>query len=69
MSRLPSPNSGIPISLGYSSLWSPLSPTWSLSALATVDFKRIILEIIAITAIFAIFFVLTLRPKKVLPGS
>ena len=34
-----------------------------------IDYKRLILEAIVITAVFAIFFVLTLRPKKILPGS
>jgi len=33
-----------------------------------IDYRQILLEIIAITAVFAILFVLTLRPKKVLPG-
>ncbi len=35
----------------------------------TINFKQILAEIVAITAVFAILFVLTLRPKKVLPGS
>jgi hypothetical protein len=58
--------SGIPVPLGYSPIWQPVSQGVNplLSTLPTVDFKRIILEIIAITAIFTIFFVLTLRNKN-----
>jgi len=57
---------GIPVSLGYSPIWqpAPLGTSTNLSSFPTVDFKRIILEVIAITLVFASFFVLTLRPKK-----
>ena len=34
-----------------------------------IDYRVVVLELIAITAIFGILFILTLRPKKVLPGS
>jgi TRAP-type C4-dicarboxylate transport system permease small subunit len=34
-----------------------------------IDHERMVLELIALTAIFGILFILTLRPKKVLPGS
>jgi len=69
--RLPSPNSNIPVSLGYSPIWKPLPMIYNdkpLPTLSTVDIKRVILELIAITAIFAILFVLTLRFKKLLSG-
>jgi len=60
-----------PISLGYSLLWRPLNKLSEKSSLfiSMVDINRVILELIAITAVFAILFVLTLRPKKALPGS
>jgi hypothetical protein len=53
---------GVPVSLGYSLLWRPLldaSVAVPKSFASTVDIKRVILELIAITAVFAIFFVLT----------
>jgi len=34
-----------------------------------IDIVRVILELIAITAVFGTLFVLTLRPKKVLPKT
>jgi hypothetical protein len=34
-----------------------------------IDYRVVVLELIALTAIFVILFILTLRPKKVLPGS
>ena len=59
---------GLPLSLGYSLLWKPLSDfPKNIPNLSTVDIQRVILELIAITAVFAIFFVLTLRSKKALP--
>jgi hypothetical protein len=57
----------IEASLGYSLIWKPLRYESTIATI--IDLKRVFLEIIAITAIFAIFFVLTLRPKRVLPGS
>jgi hypothetical protein len=56
-------------SLGYSLLWEPVAGYEDVLNLSFVDVKRVLLEIIAITAVFGIFFVLTLKPKKVLPGS
>jgi len=69
ISKLPSPNSNISVSLGYSPIWKSLTLTKNFTGnnkvpnLSSVDIKRVILELIAITAVFAIFFVLTLRPK------
>ncbi len=64
---------GLPLSLGYSLFWKPLvrlaETEGLIGGLSVVDIKRVILELIAITAVFGILFVLTLRPKKVLPGS
>jgi hypothetical protein len=69
---------------GYSLFWKPvifhekiitpgdeygISHTYSYYYSSSIDIKGIILELIAITAVFGIFFTLTLRPKKVLPGS
>jgi len=65
--RLPSPNSNIPVSLGYSPIWKPLPMIYQntpLSTYSSVDIKRVILELIAITAVFGILFALTLRPKQ-----
>jgi hypothetical protein len=67
--RLPSPNSNLIISIGYSPLWSPSKSSYMPSEFSVIDYGKIILELIAITAVFAILFVLTLRPKKVLPSS
>lgn len=54
------------VSLGFSFIWQP--PLWERNSVSlpfvTVDIKRVILELIAITAVFAILFVLTLKPKK-----
>jgi len=61
-----------PASLMYSFIWKPLAmvtETKIFIGLGIVDIKRVILELIAITAVFSILFILTLRPKKVLPGS
>jgi len=70
--RLPSPNSNLIISIGYSPLWSPAKFSYSgeisspmTSAFSIIDYRKIILELFAITAVFAILFVLTLRPKGV----
>ena len=53
-------------SLGFSFIWQPL--LYELDTVSapfvTVDIKRVILELIAITAVFATLFVLTLKPKK-----
>jgi hypothetical protein len=65
-------NSYYPVSLMYSFIWKPLLKITEVEAIfvgmGVVDIKRVILELIAITAVFGIFFVLTLRPKKVIPG-
>jgi len=68
---------GIPMSSKYSLLWQPALMVDYMDTLqnngvtvtTVIDFKRVILELIVITVVFAILFVLTLRPKKVLPGS
>jgi len=65
--RLPSPNSNIPVSLGYSPIWKPLPMIYQNTPLPTyssVDIKRVILELIAITAVFGVLFVLTLRLNR-----
>jgi len=69
--RLPSPNSNIVVSLGYSPIWQSLPVNYNNTPwpISVIDIPKIILELIAITAIFGILFVLTLRPKKVLPES
>jgi hypothetical protein len=46
---------------GYSLFWDP--PSYN-KLYAAIDFKIVILEIIAITAVFGVLFVLTLRPKQ-----
>jgi hypothetical protein len=58
--RLPSPNSNVSESLGYSPIWSPLPMIYgdkTIPNLSIVDIKRVILELIAITAIFGVLFV------------
>ena len=60
---------GYPTVLRYSPIWkpalfSPYEGVTSQRPLATIDYHRVILELIAITAVFAIFFVLILRPKQ-----
>jgi len=64
--RYPTINSKATISLGYAPLWSP--PTdleySRLSKFSTIDYGKIALELIIITAIFGVLFVLTLGPKK-----
>ena len=55
-------------SLGYSLIWKPLSFE-KIVNVSVIDYQRIIFELLAITAVFAIFFVLTIKPKKVLPRS
>jgi len=67
-----SPNSNIISSFGFAWLWRPF--IWyhngePIAKFSTIDIRAVIIELIAITAIFGILFVLTLRPKKVLPGS
>ena len=49
-------------SIGYAPIWANRAISDSLEAM-TVDFGRVVLEIIAITAIFAIPFVLTLHSE------
>jgi len=56
--RLHSPNSELAASIGYAPLWRPPS------RISIIDFGKIILELIALTAIFGVLFVLTLGPKK-----
>jgi len=57
------------MSLGYSLIWKPILVALSTEKPPTIpatilDFKRVVLELIAITAVFGILFVLTLRPKQ-----
>lgn len=54
------------VSLGFSFIWQPplYKPYTAPGPFVTVDIKRVILELIAITAVFATLFVLTLKPKK-----
>ena len=49
-------------SIGYAPIWSNRTVSNNLEA-TTVDYGRVVLEIIAITAIFAIPFVLTLHSE------
>jgi len=63
-----------PVSLAYSFILKPsryrlMNEKTVFTTWGVVDIKRVILELIALTAIFVILFILTLRPKKVLPGS
>jgi hypothetical protein len=51
-------SSGGPFSYGYSLIWKPQDIVF------TVDIKRVLLELIAITAVCGVLFVLTLKPKK-----
>jgi len=62
----PTIDSKTTISLGYALLWNPTTePKYSiLSQFLIIDYGKIALELIIITAIFAILFVLTLRPKR-----
>jgi len=62
--RLPSPNSNLIISIGYSPLWSPSKSSYMPSEFSVIDYGKIILELIAITTICAILFVLTLRHRQ-----
>ena len=49
-------------SIGYAPIWSNRAISNNLEA-TTVDYGRVVLEIIALTAIFAIPFILTLRSE------
>ncbi len=49
-------------SIGYAPIWSNRTVSNNLEA-TTVDYGRVVLEIVAITAIFAIPFVLTLHSE------
>lgn len=49
-------------SIGYAPIWSNREISNNLEA-TTVDYGRVVLEIIALTAIFAIPFILTLRSE------
>jgi len=54
------------LSLGYAPLWSSptdLKDSFKIS-FSTIDYGKITLELIALTAIFGVLFVLTLGPKK-----
>jgi hypothetical protein len=60
-------NSYYPVSLMYSFIWKPLfrmTEAEIFIGLGVVDIQRVILELIAITAVFVVLFVLTLRPKQ-----
>ena len=51
--------------LGYSFIWQPVKYGVEYRLLAnTVEFQRVILELIAITVVFAVLFALTLKLKK-----
>ena len=53
-------------SLGFSFIWRPrmFTPVSVPGPFTTVDIKGLILELIAITVVFAVLFALTLKPKK-----
>ncbi|MEF3244577.1 MAG: hypothetical protein K6343_01125 [Caldisericaceae bacterium] len=50
-------------SIGYAPIWSSKTISANFEAI-TVDFGRVILEIIALTAIFAIPFIFTLKTES-----
>jgi hypothetical protein len=55
----------IPLGTAYNYYTNELDKDELFIRNATIEFQKIILELIAITAVFAILFVLTLRPKVV----
>ena len=62
--RLPSPNSRLVVSIGYAPLWSPPAYSHMSSKFSIIDYGKIILELIALTAIFGVLFVLISGFKK-----
>jgi len=66
--RLPSPNSGLVVSIGYAPLWSPPAYSIMSSKFSIIDYGKIILELIALTAIFGVLFVLISEVKTIRKG-